>query len=539
RLWLVLLALGIGLSSLQIIPTFELIVDSARSSQPYAFLVENLLLQPKQLVGFISPDFFGNPATRNYLLTNSYPGNALYIGLIPFIFSLFSLVLFRKNSLIKFFSLTSLIIILFIVRNPITEILYKIQIPFFSTSSPKNAIFLLSFALSILAGYGLEYWSKDKGQLFKKILFIFGGIFVLCWLLVIATHPAFSSKNFLYSTALFGVLSVLILIGKAIGKRTIMAVLILITVLDLFYFLQKFNPFVSPKLVFPPAQIINFLQQEGGIDRFWGYDTARIEANFATQHQIFSPDGYDPLYPRWYGEFIQSSRDGKIATQFTNQTRSDANIVPGFGQEDLAKNLYRLRMLDILGVKYVLDRVESGTSEITFPTDRFKIIYQDSIWRVFENKRRAPRAFLTADYKIFNNKEEFERLFFDPNFDVAKTLLLEQVPAENLAVDEMSQAKVISYSPNKLLLAVKSRTSQLLFLSDAYYPGWKAFIDGVEKKIYRADYAFRAVVVPSGEHQVKFIYEPQSFSLGVKTSIISLVLLLVLAFWRRRKTYEG
>ena len=56
------------------------------------------------------------------------------------------------------------------------------------------------------------------------------------------------------------------------------------------------------------------------------------------------------------------------------------------------------------------------------------------------------------------------------------------------------------------MLAVETPTPQLLFLSDAYYPDWQATIDGREAKILRADYAFRAVVVPAGNHEVTFDY---------------------------------
>lgn len=542
-LFFLLLIVGLGLSSVQLIPTLELVGNSARSAQPYTFLIEKLLLQSQQVIGFISPDFFGNPATRNYLLTDSYPGNALYIGLVPLIFSFLSLVIFKKNFFIRFFALASLITILMIVRTPLTEIFYKVEIPFFSTSSPKNIIFLLSFTLSILCGFGIEQWIVKQNRFFQnkffqKIIVIFTGIFVLCWLLIAIGDPPVAIKNFLYSTVIFAVFISFFITSRVLGKKVVAIIFITITLADLFYFFQKFNPFVSPKLVFPQAQIINFLRKQGGIDRFWGYGTAALEANFATQYKIFSPDGYDPLYPRWYGEFMQGSGDGVVGKPFTNQSRSDAIIIRGFGQEDLAENPYRLRALDLLGVKYILDRTGSGTSQKTFPIDRFRLVYDDGNWRVFQNLKAAPRIFITDDYKIAKTKEDFSSILFAEDFDPTKTVVL------NDSIDGIDKTTVvgstesISYTPNSVEIRANTKGNSLLFLSDSYYPGWKAFIDNIETEIYRANYAFRAVVVPAGSHTITFRYQPASFAVGWKVTIISGIVVILLAAWLKKSNFK-
>ena len=93
-----------------------------------------------------------------------------------------------------------------------------------------------------------------------------------------------------------------------------------------------------------------------------------------------------------------------------------------------------------------------------------------------------------------------------------------------------SNAKLVDYSSNKVSLNVFSTVPKLLFLSDTYYPGWRAYVDNKETKIYRADYAFRAIFVPKGLHNVSFLYKPESFYLGGKISIISLALLLMALF---------
>jgi len=72
-----------------------------------------------------------------------------------------------------------------------------------------------------------------------------------------------------------------------------------------------------------------------------------------------------------------------------------------------------------------------------------------------------------------------------------------------------------------------------LFLSDAYYPGWQATVDGKAEHIIRANDLFRAVAIPAGNHQVEFAYQPASFRWGMIISLLSAVALLVIHFKTR------
>jgi uncharacterized membrane protein YfhO len=61
-------------------------------------------------------------------------------------------------------------------------------------------------------------------------------------------------------------------------------------------------------------------------------------------------------------------------------------------------------------------------------------------------------------------------------------------------------------------------------LSDVYYPGWKAFADGTEVPILRANHAFRAVRLGEGRHDVRFVYAPRSFAVGWRVSVAAAAL---------------
>jgi uncharacterized membrane protein YfhO len=68
----------------------------------------------------------------------------------------------------------------------------------------------------------------------------------------------------------------------------------------------------------------------------------------------------------------------------------------------------------------------------------------------------------------------------------------------------------------------------LLVVSDSYYPGWRAWVDGNSVAIHRVNYGFRGVVVPAGRHTVEMEYEPASFQVGL---FLSLAAAAALAAW--------
>jgi uncharacterized membrane protein YfhO len=71
-----------------------------------------------------------------------------------------------------------------------------------------------------------------------------------------------------------------------------------------------------------------------------------------------------------------------------------------------------------------------------------------------------------------------------------------------------------------------------LVLADLYHPGWRAYLDGKETRIYRANYAFRAVPITAGAHDVVFAYAPWTVVYGLPLAAITLIaLLLCLGYW--------
>ncbi|MFQ5900630.1 MAG: YfhO family protein, partial [Thermodesulfobacteriota bacterium] len=96
-----------------------------------------------------------------------------------------------------------------------------------------------------------------------------------------------------------------------------------------------------------------------------------------------------------------------------------------------------------------------------------------------------------------------------------------------------NEVTITDYRNNSVILRAVLNRPKILVLSDAYYPGWKVFVDGEERKILKANYVFRAVPLEPGAHDVEFIYDPMSFKVGMYISFITVIILAGL--WIRKR----
>jgi len=185
----------------------------------------------------------------------------------------------------------------------------------------------------------------------------------------------------------------------------------------------------------------------------------------------------------------------------------------------------RYRLIDLLNIRYIL-----WPTEISRPGYRL-IESSDSLY-YYENRGALDRAFLAAEYRICRSGAEFQTAMMNPDFDPHRSVFLEEEPVfpanqrrlEGERVIDEEKVRILRYEPERLIIHVESRGPKFLVLSDGYFPGWRAWVDGEESRIYRANYAFRAVPVNAGQSIVEFRYEPQSFQIGALISAGSIAL---------------
>jgi hypothetical protein len=173
--------------------------------------------------------------------------------------------------------------------------------------------------------------------------------------------------------------------------------------------------------------------------------------------------------------------------------------------------------------------------------DRWEPVYDREGLLIVRNRRACPRAWLVAEAESVDGEEALRRIrgggiAFDPR----RTALLEDAPGElpQLPGGELasgSDARVVADEPGRLVVETKAQTPTVLVLSEMFYPGWEASVDGRAERIHLADFLLRAVAVPSGAHRVEMRYHATQARNGLIISAATLVLLAALAFGARRR----
>jgi hypothetical protein len=163
---------------------------------------------------------------------------------------------------------------------------------------------------------------------------------------------------------------------------------------------------------------------------------------------------------------------------------------------------------------------------------QFKQVYAGEV-SIWENTQALPRVFLIGDVQPALTTAEAIARMQAPGFDPLQTAVVENAAADRLpsGTAPPGSARTTRYGQSHVHILVEARQPALLVLTDSYFPGWHASIDGAEAPILPADVAFRGVLVPPGSHQVTFEYAPVSFSIGLALAAAALVVLAA-AVWR-------
>jgi hypothetical protein len=161
---------------------------------------------------------------------------------------------------------------------------------------------------------------------------------------------------------------------------------------------------------------------------------------------------------------------------------------------------------------------------------KYRQVYADDQIRVLEDMAAYPRAFLVPTAHVAPSLgsalSQMVHQPFQPNQEV---ILADDGATQNtgLAGDRGGQgtARVTDYGPNEVRIHTSADADAWLVLSDTYYPGWTAYVDGEPTSVLRGDLLFRVVPVPGGEHDVVLRFEPISVKIGLAISLASLVIL--------------
>ena len=173
---------------------------------------------------------------------------------------------------------------------------------------------------------------------------------------------------------------------------------------------------------------------------------------------------------------------------------------------------------------------------------KYSEVYRDAQLAVYENHAVLPRALVLGSALVASSPGTALSLMtaqpFDPRSEVVLACVVLLSVCCSTASGPVGTAEVVDYQANAVSLRTTSAQAGYLVLTDTYFPGWRAYVDGRETPIYRADSMFRAIELPSGSHDVQFQFQPSSIQVGlwisVAAGVVCLALLCLPAVLRRR-----
>ena len=541
------LIIFLGLSMIQLLPFAELYVQSNRFGGMPPELAMRWSLAPRDLFYFLVPDLYGARTSpdqywefQNYLKT-------IYVGPVAFFLAG---IYFIKGGRFTSPLLAGMILALVFALGsytPLYPLFYK-YVPMFSALRyPVKFLFLFIFYLCVTAGLGLDIIARRFSETRRSpswclwlmvaaaaVLagFLLVGRFYPDWVLGLALKrwmgilDAKSLPNILHNFNRVIVVAILTLTVLFFGlhrkwARVGSPLLIVLLTLDLFLGNRGFTTKLDATKFHAKTGIIRTLNSDSDLFRFHvtpeitdvhvtlgnSYEDHHrvrkesLAADLIMEHHLFDIDGYNvPIHPRY--ERVKSLIRGRPLAACRT-------------------------LLEILNVKYVL-----ANGAIDLPGFEF---VQDGIGtsKLYENRTYLPRAFLVKQYMLRRSHQEFAQTFHDPNFNPRQTVLIEKEPTRFLALKKMPKipdleptVRVLTYENNRMDIDVITPEAALLFMSETYYPGWKAYVDGKEEEILRANYAFRAIPVGPGSHRIEVVCQPMSFKVGLTLSLLTIVALL-------------
>ncbi|MFO0936822.1 MAG: YfhO family protein [Gemmataceae bacterium] len=327
---------------------------------------------------------------------------------------------------------------------------------------------------------------------------------------------------------------------------------------DLWVMAFPWTTVIPEKTIYQPSECVSFLKartQEHGrvLDQcpkpFAENPTCitPLWPNLGMINGIETVRGYNPLDILRYKQFLSLIEDRK------EQLKAVVGLTEPVPTCIVVRNQ---SFADLLGVRYLLlpDNVplsevvpdpEAQKNWVRIFTDEHPQAYCFSTsylsetriislptYFVYENQQVLPRAFVVYEAEaLADNADALTKL---KATDFRRKVLIEgnvpTPPASPGSPSQQGQATIRDYQPNRVTIDVQSAQSGWLVLTDVWYPGWVCTIDGDEVPISRADYTFRGVPIPAGQHVVEFRLQSKKYTIGKWVSVMSLGLVTVFCF---------
>jgi hypothetical protein len=504
------LAVAGGIGAVQLLPSMEYSRLSLRwivggvfpSSLKIPYDRLNSGMWPQSVITLLFPlAFDGKIGDENWVRA--------YIGVFPFFMALIGIWKRWSNTWVRY--LTGLAVAAFAYSfaefSPLHGVLYAL-VPFLWLAREAGRfLYLAQFALAVLAAFGLDaLLDKSRTEIewipAKRVL---KWISICCGAGILL--PGLYSQ---FSLSIWNCLSLLLILAscgwivyllrKPAGAFVqVLLVVFILFDLDAFQWLEANN--IGLRTGDKAAEMASLKGAIGFIKSQPGVFRVQVPFKDPTEDPPNVGDAYQ-VQTVWGGGGTQITDYYKIWTK---------------------ENL--------LGVRY---RIKPAT------TNDAGAVYEDSRWKVYENTQAFPRAWVVHKSLVETSTDGVFRRMDDSGTDLRQVAVMETRLPVALASEMEREEPVLfrKYEANSLQLDVNAKAAGLLVLTDVFYPGWQATVNGKSVLIYKVDGALRGVLLQPGENQVTMEYAPFSFYLGATVTLLTIVGISFMAAlnWRSNRS---
>jgi hypothetical protein len=516
------------------------IVSRSRSSfQGSYFFTNEWLPNLASGITLLYPNFFGNPEdlTSFWPFSNyqNYLEQSMYFGLIPLSLALGIVATVRKKHLTPLIlTILAVLSLAMALRLPGFEALN--YLPILDRVNNTRMKWIFSFLGAVLAGFGLDglrtyllsrkkefrlfVWASALPALTVVAIFIMAAMAKMVvrfnWMPVDPRLQKFLATIFSFGqakTMVSVVAAAVAICGFAIQylkPQWLKAgewIAVAMTLVELAVVIRGYNTTMPPQLILPPVALTRELQKDTSLYRVLALPPT-LWPNYGAVYGLFFVGGYDLPVFTWSSNIHTAQGGGN------NYRQTWAPEWP---------------LVNWMNIKYVISPQAQNLSKLT-------LVFAGKGYNVYRNEDVLPRAYVTYRALVIEDRPTALKTLVTGSFDFKNEVLLEkELPvnqagllAQNAGGKPSQQVDVLDYKNDTVTLDVSTSAPGLLVTSDVYDSGWEVRVDGTLSSLYRANYAYRAVFVPAGQHHlVEFVYRPWSFAWGSRMTLVGLLILVV------------
>lgn len=469
-LWMVGgLAVGVVAASVQLLPTLQLFAESTRTRLTWDE-ANRFVLHPQELLNFVTPRFFGDPARGDYWGQGNMWEPCVYVGLLPLILAGYAVARGSRRLAVRFYALLAAISVLLALGKfgGVYWIAYLFVPGIQSFHDPARFTFLATFGLAVLAALGLRS-ARDAG-----------------------------------------------LTARA---RTVIAV---VAAADLLWFSSGINPTLRASAFGYRPRVLAYVPRPGE-----GRVATRLREEVWSRFVNYADYGPDSAR---YAHELADTLSPDVGMRFQVEEASGYEPVPVRAMFELDELLKDTLSRQSGALPKLLSLQNAHTlllpQATRYPQPGFRRLPTRGV-TALQLADPMPRAWLVRRTVRVDGSQRSLSAVAEEDFDPRLMAVVSDgsgLLETNLNALDRTPTQPVQrrFSPGSEAFDVDvGDRAAYLVVSATCYPGWRATIDGRRARLVRTNHAFLGMVVPPGRHTVRLTYSPAAFRVGLYLSLVA------------------